>query len=72
MAKEFEFSLAFSVVDAAKLVAAARERAIAEGLAGDDATAAEIVTENDLALAARILLDPGALAGCSIIDSVSE
>jgi hypothetical protein len=70
---EFEFSLVFTVKDGAALVAAARQRAIADGICGDDESATEIIGDDDYALAARMLLDPGCdLTGCDIIDAMCE
>lgn len=67
-----EFSLFFKVADGAALIKAGRERLIEDGAVGDMAEACETIADDDYALAARMLLDPGSLPGIEIIDSTCE
>lgn len=64
------FTLELEIVDAEAFAAAARERALAEGLSGNDAAK---YTANDLAACAVMLADPGVSPiGAKILDSSAE
>lgn len=68
----YSFTLDLDVDDEAELLAAARARAIEDGMAEDEASAEEFLPAGNIHDALRILLDPGRLPGCSIQDSVVE
>jgi hypothetical protein len=71
--KTAEVSVHLQIHDVAALIHAARERAIADGLAGDMITAMEIIEDDDISLALRMFIDPGQPpAGTEILDSSCE
>lgn len=73
MNKFVEVTIYLEVTDAAALVAAARQRLVEIGVAGDDADAADIIADGDVRLALRHLLDPGTPpSGAEILDSVAS
>lgn len=65
------FHLYLKVVDAQELRTAAIERAIEEGLSFEEASAESTIEDGgvDVNWCLVMLLDPGTLAGCSILDS---
>jgi hypothetical protein len=68
-----EVSIYVEVRDVPELIKAARQRVIDDGLAGDMETASEIVADDDVSCALRIILDPGeSPPGCNILDCNCE
>jgi len=67
-----EFTLYLTVDDASALQAAAAARAVEDGAFATEQEYREEYGEDDIAAHLRMLLDPGTLAGCSIIDSTAE
>lgn len=70
MGDSYTFSLYFSVDDAEQLQAAAMAHEHAKGMTKADFTTPS--GDIDISACARMLLDPGHLAGCKVFDSTAE
>lgn len=70
MSRYHTITIELEVHDATALLAAAKERATADGAPIDGLTGAD--GEPDTAACLVMLLDPGSLAGCSIEHSSAE
>lgn len=74
MRRLYEFSMYLDVHDPESLLKAARERADEEGY-GNEELEQDLHNEDgsiDISACLTILLDPGSLPGCDILNSVAE
>jgi hypothetical protein len=67
-----EFSLYLRVVDTTELWHKAAERAVLDGAFNSEEEYREAHDEDDVGTHLRMLLDPGSLPGCEILDSTAE
>lgn len=72
MRRLYEFSVYLDVHSPESLRAAAVERAVEDGYDDPEAAVLDVDGKLDISACLIILLDPGSLPGCDIIDSVAE